>query len=144
VFIGDVINSGSMPSLEAMLRFSGERHRLIAHNIANLETPNYRPLDVSPQGFQRALAAAIEERRSERGSVGELRLETSEVAVGEDGRMTLSPRTPSSNILFHDRNNRDLERLMQDHAENAGVYRMAADLLRSRYQQLKDAMAERV
>jgi hypothetical protein len=33
---------------------------------------------------------------------------------------------------------------MQDHAENAGVYRIAADLLRSRYSQLKEAIAERV
>jgi flagellar basal-body rod protein FlgB len=144
VFISDVLNSGALPSLEATLRFAGERHRLIAHNIANLNTPNFRPVDVSPQGFQRALAQAIEERRSGQSGGGELSLESREISVAADGQLTLNPGTSSGNILFHDRNNRDLERLMQDHAENAGVYRMAADLLRSRLSQLREAIGERV
>jgi len=33
---------------------------------------------------------------------------------------------------------------MQDLAENAGAFRIASDLLRSRYTQLRDALAERV
>ena len=146
MFIGDVLSSGAVPSLEATLRFAGERHRLIAHNIANLDTPNFRPVVVSRGTFQDALSEAIQERRRGRGGMdGELRLGSGrEIAQGADGRLTLSPRTPSGNVLFHDRNNRDLERLMQDHAENAGVYRMSADLLRSRYAQIREALAERV
>ena len=146
MFIGDVLSSGALPSLEATLRFSGERHRLIAHNIANLDTPDFRPADVSPGTFQTALSEAIQHRRRPGGGMqGELRIGGGrEIQQAADGRLTLSPRTPSGNILFHDRNNRDLERLMQDHAENAGVYRIAADLLRSRYAQLREAIAERV
>ena len=146
MLIGDVLNSGAIPSLEATLRFAGERHRLIAHNIANLNTPGFQPKDVSPAGFQNALREAIERRREQRGGTeGEFEpIETSEISQGPDGRLTLSPNTPSGNILFHDRNNRDLERLMQDHAENAGVYRLSADFLRSRYTQIREALAERV
>jgi flagellar basal-body rod protein FlgB len=146
VFIGDVLNSGALPSLEATLRFAGDRHRLIAHNIANLSTPNFRQLDVSPAHFQSALARAIDARRQRSGGMtGALHLDGGrQIAMAADGRLTLTPSNPPRGVLFHDRNNRDVERLMQDHAENAGVYRIAADLLRSKYTQLKEAIGERV
>ena len=146
MFIGDVLNSGAIPSLEATLRFAGERHRLIAHNIATLRTPGFQPKAVSPANFQAALREAIDRRREQRGGTeGEFAaIDTQEISQGADGRLTLNPTTPSGNILFHDRNDRDLERLMQDHAENAGVYRVSADLLRFRYTQIREALAERV
>ncbi|MEX2219899.1 MAG: hypothetical protein WD749_14195 [Phycisphaerales bacterium] len=146
MFIGDVVNSGAIPSLELTLRFAGERHRLIAHNIANWTTPNFQPVDVSPAGFQRALSGAIERRREQPGGgSGELSLHGSrELSRLPGGRLVLTPRTPSAGILGHDRNNTEPERLVQDLAENYGVYRVASDLLRSRLQQLRDAIAERV
>jgi flagellar basal-body rod protein FlgB len=135
-----------VPALEATLRFAGERQKLIAHNIANLTTPNFIQTDVSPETFQRTLAAAIEKRREAGGGMqGALELDGGrDLAVGADGSLGLRPRDSSGNILFHDRNNRDLERLMQDQTENAGVYRITAELLRSRYQMIREAIAERV
>jgi flagellar basal-body rod protein FlgB len=146
VFIGDILNSGAVPALEATLRFAGERQKLIAHNIANLTTPNFIQTDVSPATFQRSLAAAIDQRRAANGGMqGSLELDGGrDMEFAPDGGLALKPRDTSGNILFHDRNNRDLERLMQDQSENAGVYRITSELLRSRYQVLKDAIAERV
>jgi flagellar basal-body rod protein FlgB len=145
VFIDDVVNSGAMPSLEATLRFAGQRQRLLAHNIANWTTPNFRPVDASPAGFQKALSKAIDSRRrATGGESGELRIDSPEVKQLPGGGLVLTPRTPSQGILAHDRNNTDLERLMSDHAENQMVFRVASELLRSRIQQLRDAMAERV
>jgi flagellar basal-body rod protein FlgB len=146
VFIGDVVNSGAVPSLELTLRFAGQRQRLLAHNIANWTTPNFRPLDVSPAGFQRALGQAIDQRREETGGAsGELSLgPTPELTQGPGGGLSIVPRTPSAGILAQDRNNSDLETLMKDHAENAMVFRVASELLRSRLSQLRDAIAERV
>jgi flagellar basal-body rod protein FlgB len=146
MFIDELLSSGAIPSLETTFRFAGERQKLINHNVANLETPNFRPLDVSTDGFQRALSRAIERRRSETGGMsGRLDLEGSrEVAADASGDLTLTPRTGSGNILFHDRTNSDEIRLMQANAENAAVYRISSEVLRSRYQQIKDAIAERV
>lgn len=148
MFLGDVLNSGATPALELSLRFAGQRQRLIAHNVANLSTPNFRQMDVDPRGFQKMLARAIEDRRHTTGGMhGELPWrETQELRRGSTGggNLEIMPRTSSGGILAHDRNNRDLERLMQDHAENAAVYRISAELLRSRYQQIRDALAERV
>ncbi len=142
----DVLNSGAIPTLEAMLRFSGARQRLIAHNVAGMTTPNFIPMEVSTSGFQKQLAKAIEKRQEETGGMtGELELPaTREVSQRPDGSLKLTPQTPSGGILFHDRNNRDIERLMQDQVENLGVYRAASELLRSRMSQLRDAIGERV
>lgn len=144
-FLSDLTNSGAMPALEMTIRFAGERQRLIAHNIANLTTPDFRPVDVSPQAFQSALAGAVEERRNCSGGQGELRLEpTREIRQRGDGSLELTPRTPSSGILAHDRNNRDLERLMQDLAENTAVFRSAVDLYKSRENLVRTAISQRV
>jgi flagellar basal-body rod protein FlgB len=142
----DLNSSGAMPALEAMVRFAGQRQRLIASNIANISTPDYRMRDVSPQAFQEALREAVDQRRgASQGGGGDLPLgSTREVQVGRHGELALRPTEIKQGILFHDRNNRDLERLMQDEVENATVFRVAADLLKSRYDIIRSAISERV
>ncbi len=145
MLIDEVTSSGAMPALEMMVRFAGSRQRVLAHNIANIDTPNFRPMDVSPGGFQAALAEAVERRRAATGGEsGQLEWkETSEVRAGADGFLELTPKTASGNILFHDRNNRDLERTMQDLVENVTVFRAAIDLMRGRTELLRQAISER-
>jgi hypothetical protein len=58
--------------------------------------------------------------------------------------MRLKTDTPSGGVLFQDRNNRDLERLMQDVAENSAAFRVASDLYRQQAGMVRSAMAERV
>ncbi len=150
--IDQLDTAGALPALDKVIRFAGARHTLISHNIANFETPGFQPLDVDPAAFQAELADAIERRRDgiggdrvRGGGYGELPMESSrEVETLGDGRIRLNPRTSSGNILFHDRNNRDLERTMQSLVENASAFRVATDLLRNRTTALRDAIAERV
>jgi flagellar basal-body rod protein FlgB len=144
--IHDLATAGAVPVLEAVLRFSAQRQRILAHNIANLTTPDFRPADVSTEGFARTLRDAVDRRRGQTGGEhGELDLRsTREVQVDPDGRMRLKPSTPGPNLLLHDRNNRDLERSMQDLVENVTVFRVASDLLRSRYALLNTAITERI
>ena len=145
MLIGDLGNSGAIPALEAALKFAASRQKLIAHNIANADTPDFRVQDVDPAHFQQTLRKAVEQRRERTGgqqgglSVGSTR----QMAFHADGRVELRPRTPSGNLLFHDRNDRDLERLMQANAENVAAYRLSAELLRSRFDLLRSAIAER-
>lgn len=144
-WFADLTSSGSMPALEATIRFAGQRQRILSHNIANLTTPDFRPMDVSPQGFQAALSEAISQRRAGGGVAGPLRMkDTRELRVRSDGSLELRPRTAGPGVLAHDRNNADLERLMQDLAENVTVFRSATDLYRSRADLLKTAIAQRV
>ncbi|MDX2146082.1 MAG: flagellar basal body rod protein FlgB [Planctomycetota bacterium] len=143
--ISELANAGAMPSLELTLRFAAQRQRILAHNIANVNTPNFRPLDVSVTGFQRELREAIEQRRARSGGEqGRLELRQTQELRTDGGGLTLNPTTPADNILFHDRNNRDLERMMQDLAENAMAFRVASDLLKSRQELLRTAISQRV
>ncbi|MFN7022062.1 MAG: flagellar basal body rod protein FlgB [Phycisphaerales bacterium] len=145
MLIGDLANSGAIPALEASLKFAASRQKLIAHNIANADTPDFRVQDVDPAHFQQSLRKAVEQRRQRTGgqqgglSIGSTR----QMQLHADGRIELRPRTPSENLLFHDRNDRDLERLMQANAENVAAYRLSVELLRSRFDLLRSAIAER-
>ncbi|MEQ8317449.1 MAG: hypothetical protein RIE77_07670 [Phycisphaerales bacterium] len=143
------LQAGSIPTLEAMMRFTGQRQRLLAHNVANLTTPNFQAVDVSPKAFQKVLGEAVAERRDRSGGVnGPLRMESSrEVRVGRDGALALEPLRGTrgvGGVLLHDRNDRDVERLMQSMTENYGVYRVASDLMRSRVGVLRTAISQRV
>lgn len=144
----DLATAGTGPVLEQMLKFAGARQRLLAHNLANIDTPNFVPLDVSPQAFQKHLARAVAKRRAETGGeTGALELtDTDEVSFGGGGAaaITLTPATASGNILYHDRNNRDVERLMQAVAENQLAFRTASDLIRRQNDLLRSAIAQRV
>ncbi len=135
---------GPTAALEAMAKFAGARQRLIAHNIANLSTPGFLHVDLSPIEFQKKLGEALDEKRAS-GNSKPLTLESGgEVEVEADGTMTFKPETPIGGLLMHDRNNGDIERLMQDQAENLMVYRTSMDMLRSRAEMMRSALAQRV
>ncbi|HYD00942.1 MAG TPA: flagellar basal body protein [Phycisphaerales bacterium] len=142
---GEIINSGSGPALEAAMRFAAQRQKLIANNIANITTPNFVQQDVSVADFQTALGEAIDRRRSASG-LAELSITgNSEVEMDSaTGALTLRPESTIGGILFHDRNNRDLESLMQAQVENATMFRVCADLLKNRSDLMRAAIGERV
>ena len=143
--IGDLSNAGSMPVLADLMRFTARRQAILAHNIANLDTPGFIQVDASPEQFQRALRDAVQRRREATGGErGDLpAFETDEVRRLADGSIRLMPGSASGNVLYHDRNNRDLERLMQDLSENGLMYRVSADLMRRQTDLLRSAIAQR-
>ncbi len=145
MLIGDVTTSGALPALEMSIRFAGERQRIIANNIANFETPDFRPVDVSPREFQRVLGAAVSDRRERNGGgSGALRLGRSqEVRSDQEKGFRLEPRTQTDGVLFHDRTNRDIERSMQDLVENASVFRVATELFAQQAALLRSVVSER-
>ncbi len=143
--ISDLSTAGAMPVLEKMFLFSGQRQRLIAQNIANIDTPNYQGVDADPRAFQRALSDAVERRHAKNGGVsGELDLSSSSQVRMVGNRMEIIPTTPIEGVLFQDRNQRDLEQLMQDMVENASMFRVAGDLMRKNQSMIRSAIAQRV
>jgi flagellar basal-body rod protein FlgB len=148
MLISDLFNAGAAPSLEHLIRFSGQRQRIIAHNIANISTPDFRPMDLSVADFQKNLKEAIDRRRTRTGGEqGRLDWqETEELQRNGDSPSAgfrANPQTPMKGVLFHDRNNRDPERLMQSAAENVAAFRMATDLLRKHNETIRAAISQR-
>ncbi len=139
--IDGVTNSEGLAVLERLIQFAGQRHRLIVNNIANFDTPGYRPTDVSTEEFQQHLGEAIDQNRS---SGRPLEMKNTDQIEFSPGSMTLHPTPIGRNILFHDGSDRDLERTMQDLVENFLTFRTAIELLRNRLDLINSVIAERV
>ena len=143
--IDGITNADAIPALERLMQFAGGRHRVIVNNIANLDTPGFRPLDVSVRAFQTRLAEAVDRSRSRNGNAGgALEIDSGDGIEFAPTGVVLYPTPRGDNILFHDGNDRDPEKLMQSLVENFMAFRAAADLLRNRFDMLNTAIRERV
>ena len=142
--IGGVTSTEGIATLERLVQFAGQRHRLIVNNIANIDTPGYRATDVSVEDFQKQLGDAIDERRQAGRPAGPLELKDSSQVDFSTHSLVLHPSPIGENILFHDGNDRDLERTMQDLVENFLTFRLASELVRNRFDLLHSAISERV
>lgn len=145
MMLNNILSSGALPSLEMSIRFASQRNELIGHNIANISMPNFQQKDVSPESFQNWLSKAVDERRQRTGGMhGELHAERDRQFVQrKDGGIDLNPLASTGGVLAHDRNNRDIEQLMQDLSENLSAYQVATDLMRSQMGTLRVAITER-
>ena len=142
--IDGVTNADAIPALERLMQFAEARHRLIANNVANFSTPGYRPSDVSVKDFQEHLGQAIDARRASHPGGGDLAVEdSSEVEFARDG-LTLHAQPACDNLMFHDGNDRNVERTMQGLVENTFAFRTAAQLLKNRFELLTAAIRERL
>ena len=85
--IDGFLGSSSLPALERSIQYMSARHRLLAGNLANIETPGYRPVDVQPAAFQSALRDALESGKVDDG--GSLSFDDSApVSFGDGGTLT--------------------------------------------------------
>jgi flagellar basal-body rod protein FlgB len=130
MLLNRLLDGTNAPLLEQVVRFAAARHKLIVENIANVDTPGYRHKDLSIEHFQDLLRERVEERR--RG--GRVRFDD----------IALDPHHPQAGILFHDRNNRSMEKLASDLAGNGLLHNVAIELLRKQYLSMEMALKERV
>ncbi|MAJ47857.1 MAG: hypothetical protein CBC35_11425 [Planctomycetes bacterium TMED75] len=145
--INGLTDGGALPAIEALAKFTAARQRLIANNVANLDTPGFTPLDADPVAFQAQMARAIDGRRDQAAGAtsGPLVLGSrGPLSAGRDGSMALNPAELRENLLFHDRNDRNLERIMQDVSENLLAFQAATQLLRNRFRMIEMAISERI
>lgn len=132
MFVERLLNQGNAPLLEQMLKFTAARHRLIAENVVNVSTPDYRQKDLSLKKFQSMLRDRVADR--------------SEAPPGTIGFADIQAEveTPTKGILFHDGGNRSIEQLVTDQAKNAMMHNLVVELLRKQYQSMENALKERL
>lgn len=144
MFFSDLVNSGSVPALDAMLSFTEAHHRVLAENIANIDTPGYQTKHLDPAQFQKALAGAIAERKETRSAGLDIE-DGNQFEQRSDGSLKFKPSVePAENVLFHDQTNARIERQMALLAENAMMHQTASELLADRYQGMLKAIRGRV
>lgn len=116
---------GSIPVLEKALDMYLARHSLIADNIANAETPNYKARQLE---FEGDLASAVQSQRS---GIDENAINSFSAQVTQD---------PDSE-LGQDLNTVDMDREMARLAKNDMQYSAATQAVSKRFALLKYAIA---
>lgn len=141
MFIEGLLSRGSMGVLEQVMSFTEARQGVLVDNISNFDTVGYKVKDLSVDEFFGALNEAIERR--DRGGAGS-RLEmraTKSLQWDRNGCLRAKAvEIEDNNILFHDQNNRFVEKQMTDMAKNAMLHNIAAELLRGQYNSLQSAI----
>ena len=123
--IDNLINTTQVTGLDRVVAFTEARQQILANNIANIDTPGYKMKDLNVEKFQNDLHAAMEAR-----SAGQ--------AEGE--ALQTSPDY-NQYLLFHDRNNRSIDKQVTAITQNAVMHNAAIELLRSQYQLLQKAIS---
>ncbi len=140
MFLSEITNRGNIPVLEKLMAFAEARQKLLAENIANIDTPGYKVKLLDPRVFQTALGRAIDERDGDPKKPLEIG-ETEQFHLDELGHLVVTPvEEPAQNILFHDRTNARIEVLMTQVAENVMTYNLASQLLKNNFDGLKTAI----
>lgn len=117
-------SAGALPALEALLNFAAERQRVIAANVANVDTLGYRTRDLSEGDFRRALDRAFSGGGRPDG-----------FQVGE---------AAEAGALKPGGNNVDLELEMAKMVRNNALHSTAASLLAHQFSMLREAVAGRI
>lgn len=130
---GEQHGGGSHDFQEVALRLRAYRQQLIASNIANADTPNYKAVDID---FPEALRAAM----------GARTLEPVKLAVTAPGHLSSNPvPLPATSLKYHvpaqpsaDGNTVELDVERTKFAENAIRYEFALDRVRSHYKHMEE------
>ncbi|WP_164102885.1 flagellar basal body rod protein FlgB [Candidatus Laterigemmans baculatus] len=136
--IQGLFQSTTLPALEQTTAFAARRHELLAGNIANVDTPDYRARDLSVSNFEQSLAAAIDAQRNP----GELPPLASPGGAADDPMA--GPRAAMETLVYHDGSDVNLERQVTEMSKNQSLHNMAISLMRHQFSVLRAAISERV
>jgi flagellar basal-body rod protein FlgB len=121
--------------LRTRMQWHQERQRLLAENVANAETPNFRPRDLAPPSFDERLStagAALTLARSDPGHLG-----------GGSGAMQFEPERKGNYQIRPTGNAVSLEDEMLKVAANQMDYQAATTLYGRSLGLIKTALGKR-
>ena len=121
----NIVGGSNTAALDRVIGFTEARHKVLADNIANIDTPGYKMRDLQVRQFHDDLKKAIDDRTLPQDTQIEAKTDFDQY------------------LLFHDNNNRSIEKQMTAMTENTLLHNTAVDLLRSRYLLLEKAISLR-
>lgn len=129
----------TIPILQETLSFTEARHQILAGNIANADTPDYKTRDLSLQTFQDRLRDLIEARdvRHDVASPGDLK----QSQPGDEMRRV---RDSMKSIEFLDGSNVGMEQQVTEVAKNQLLHNLSIAIITSQFRLLQTAISERV
>lgn len=142
-----LFNSTTIPALQQTAMFTERRHELLASNIANLDTPDYRARDLPVDRFRAALADSIENaKRPSPGNANQVSGSRQTDMFGNPVQrddLASGPRGTMEPIIYHDGSDISLERQVTEIAKNQGLHNLAIATMRNQFAMLRAAITER-
>lgn len=145
-----LFQKGAIPTLEKGISFTAQRHKVLANNIANADTPYYKARDLAVGEFQETLRRTIDDRYEHPVGIfdwkGPAHLRENALG-GVDARVERVRRgreLSQRGILRHDKNNVSVEEEMAKMSKNSMMHSAMIDLLRKQFRMIDGALAERV
>jgi flagellar basal-body rod protein FlgB len=128
--VQQIFNDRTMDSLKLTINAAAERQKALANNVANINTPGYRRVDLNDQ-FKRNFADALE------------RLDRGERLQSINPQAPYSTISQSQGMARMDGNTVNLEQEMTEMVKNHADFDFATRMLSMRYSGLKAAITGR-
>jgi flagellar basal-body rod protein FlgB len=146
--IDRLFDSSTIPLLAKVAAFTERRHEVLAGNIANVSTPDYRTRDLPVADFHAALQAAVDHRRPVDGSGRSNWSFTA--AAGPATTAEFLPQSlfraveaPPKTLTFQDGNNRSIEKEVMEMTKNSLMQTVAIELMNAQLNRLQAVISER-
>ncbi len=137
----NMFSATAIPALEQTAVFAQRRHEVLAGNLANLDTPDYRSRDLSVDAFQSALSDSIHRANTPLRSLSEA------PSPGHSGSIQPTfadgPREAMEQVVFHDGSDVGMENQATQLAKNQHMHNLAIALMRNQFGVLHAAITER-
>ena len=131
----DSLFSGTIATLAKSLNLRSIQHKALASNIANMDTPNYKAVELD----------VAEKMNKSKGSVPGIQLVRTQAAhlqfrSDRADNVKLKAVTPPALSLRGDGNTVDIDRTMGKLAENTLLYNATAQLISRKFKGLKNVI----
>jgi len=131
----DLFESKTLNAMESYMDRLSQRHKIVASNLANIDTPGYKTKEIT-------FHATMDELLTEPSS-GKLRMTRERHIEGEAfGPLANMAFEPQGLIERADRNNVDIDREMMKISETSFGYSMMTQMLRGKYHKLTNSINE--
>lgn len=121
--------SSTFQTLEKSLDYSSVKQKVIAQNIANVDTPNYKAKNVVKASFQNALQTSIQAYRTDARHVDfEASTNRSTIVTQQNGSYN------------NNKNSVDIDKEMTDLATNQIYYNAVTDRLTGKFSSLQNVI----
>jgi flagellar basal-body rod protein FlgB len=137
-----MVRSGTIPLLAKIAEFGERRQEVLAGNIANIDTPDYKTRDLPVAKFQEALKTAVSSRRQPQS----LSLSTQQPPTTSElfsPELFRAGEAAANNITFQDGGNRSIEHEVMQMSQNAMLQNLAVELMVAQFNMLQTVISER-
>ena len=143
-----LFDSTTVPLLQKVAAFTERRHDILAGNIANISTPDYKTRDLPVAEFQKSLADAISRRELPSRPAGDnwsFAAAATQPSAGSLSRPELYQAIDAvpNGVTFQDGNNRNIETEVMEMTKNQLLQTVAIELMNSQLGRLQAVISER-